>query len=128
MHVGHLIPFIFTKWLQDVFDCPLVIQISDEEKAAFKGYDFETLHKMGNENAKEIMSCGFNPKKYTEETLKLSYQNSAEIDKVIRDSLKDCTIELCDSKLRGIGLNSCMISTPTSALIYPDGSLGKCEH
>ena len=63
MHVGHLIPFIFTKWLQDVFDCPLVIQISDEEKAAFKGYDFETLHKMGNENAKEIMSCGFNPKK-----------------------------------------------------------------
>ena len=73
-------------------------------------------------------NCGFNPKKYTEETLKLSYQNSAEIDKVIRDSLKDCTIELCDSKLRGIGLNSCMISTPTSALIYPDGSLGKCEH
>jgi tryptophanyl-tRNA synthetase len=59
MHLGHLIPFMFTKWLQDVFDCPLFIQISDEEKAAFKKIDFEILHKMGFENAKEIISCGF---------------------------------------------------------------------
>mmetsp|Transcript_9083 Transcript_9083/g.25995 ORF Transcript_9083/g.25995 Transcript_9083/m.25995 type:complete len:137 (+) Transcript_9083:11-421(+) len=26
MHLGHLIPFLFTKWLQDAFDVPLVIQ------------------------------------------------------------------------------------------------------
>ena len=51
MHLGHLIPFMFTKWLQDVFDCPLVIQISDEEKAAFKKIDFNILYKMGFENA-----------------------------------------------------------------------------
>ena len=63
MHIGHLIPFLFTKWLQDVFDCPLVIQISDEEKAAFKQLDFNVLHEMGIKNAKEIISCGFNPKK-----------------------------------------------------------------
>ena len=63
MHIGHLIPFLFTKWLQDIFDCPLFIQISDEEKAAFKNLDYEVLHKMGIENAKEIISCGFNPKK-----------------------------------------------------------------
>ncbi|KAI3485088.1 hypothetical protein L1887_51762 [Cichorium endivia] len=25
-------PFLFTKWLQDVFDCPLVIQLTDDEK------------------------------------------------------------------------------------------------
>uniref|UniRef100_A0A674A5M2 Tryptophanyl-tRNA synthetase n=1 Tax=Salmo trutta TaxID=8032 RepID=A0A674A5M2_SALTR len=30
MHVGHLIPFIFTKWLQDTFD----IQLNDDEKAS----------------------------------------------------------------------------------------------
>ena len=63
MHIGHLIPFIFTKWMQDTFNCPLVIQISDEEKAAFKHVEFENLHKMGFENAKEIISCGFDPKK-----------------------------------------------------------------
>ena len=63
MHIGHLIPFIFTKWMHDTFNCPLVIQISDEEKAAFKHVDFESLHKMGFENAKEIISCGFDVKK-----------------------------------------------------------------
>jgi len=63
MHLGHLIPFMFTKWLQDVFDCPLVIQISDEEKAAFKKIDFNILYKMGFENATEIISLDFNPEK-----------------------------------------------------------------
>lgn len=32
MHLGHLIPFMFTKYLQDAFDCPLVIQMTDDEK------------------------------------------------------------------------------------------------
>jgi len=27
LHMGHLIPFMFTKWLQDTFDVPLVIQV-----------------------------------------------------------------------------------------------------
>jgi tryptophanyl-tRNA synthetase len=63
MHIGHLIPFMFTKWLQDVFDCPLIIQISDEEKAAFKKIDFNILYKMGFENAHEIISLDFNSEK-----------------------------------------------------------------
>jgi tryptophanyl-tRNA synthetase len=63
MHIGHLIPFMFTKWLQDVFDCPLVIQISDEEKAAFKKLDFNELYKMGWENSKDIIAMGFKPEK-----------------------------------------------------------------
>jgi tryptophanyl-tRNA synthetase len=36
MHMGHTIPFHFTKWLQDTFDCPLVIMLSDDEKFIFK--------------------------------------------------------------------------------------------
>lgn len=63
MHLGHLIPFLFTKWLQDVFDCPLVIQISDEEKYYFKNLDFETTHSLGYENAKDIIAFGFNQEK-----------------------------------------------------------------
>lgn len=63
MHIGHLIPFMFTQWLQEVFDCPLIIQISDEEKAAFKRDKFDKFYRMGFENAKEIIACGFNPKK-----------------------------------------------------------------
>jgi len=36
LHLGHLIPFQFTKWLQETFDCPLVIQLTDDEKFLFK--------------------------------------------------------------------------------------------
>jgi tryptophanyl-tRNA synthetase len=63
MHIGHLVPFLFTKWLQETFDCPLVIQISDEEKAAFKNKKFKEVYKLGFENAKEIISIGFDPEK-----------------------------------------------------------------
>lgn len=28
MHLGHMIPFVFTQWLQEVFDCPLVVQLT----------------------------------------------------------------------------------------------------
>jgi tryptophanyl-tRNA synthetase len=41
-----LIPFHFTKWLQEVFDCPLVIQITDDEKFLFKQeLKLETCHE-----------------------------------------------------------------------------------
>ncbi|CAF1459998.1 unnamed protein product [Rotaria sordida] len=63
MHIGHMIPFLFTKWLQDVFDCPLVIQMSDEEKYYFKQLDFNSVYELGLENAKEIIAFGFNPQK-----------------------------------------------------------------
>ena len=36
LHLGHMIPFHFTKWLQDTFDRPLVIQLTDDEKFIFK--------------------------------------------------------------------------------------------
>lgn len=28
LHLGHLIPFIFCQWLQEVFDVPIVIQMT----------------------------------------------------------------------------------------------------
>lgn len=62
MHIGHMIPFIFTKWLQDVFKCPLVIQIADDEKAYFKKRDFNEIYKLGFQNAKDIIAFGFDPK------------------------------------------------------------------
>lgn len=66
MHIGHLIPFMFTKYLQDAFKCPLVIQIADDEKYYFrcKEYtEFEKIYKLGFENAKEIIACGFDPER-----------------------------------------------------------------
>lgn len=64
LHLGHTIPFSFTKWLQDVFDVPLVIMLTDDEKALFKDkLSFEETHKFALQNAKDIISCGFDLKK-----------------------------------------------------------------
>jgi tryptophanyl-tRNA synthetase len=53
LHLGHLIPFQFTKWLQDVFDCPLVIQLTDDEKFLFKAdLKLEECHRLAYENVK----------------------------------------------------------------------------
>ena len=52
MHLGHLIPFMFTKWLQDVFDVPLVIQMTDDEKFLWKDLTLEETMKLAWENAK----------------------------------------------------------------------------
>lgn len=63
MHLGHLIPFIFTKWLQDTFNVPLVIQMTDDEKFLWKGLTEEQVYKMTIENVKDIIACGFDPQR-----------------------------------------------------------------
>jgi len=59
MHVGHLIPFMFTKCLQEVFKVPLVIQMTDDEKYLFRGTSIPDLSRMTFENARDIIACGF---------------------------------------------------------------------
>ncbi|CAL1540048.1 unnamed protein product [Lymnaea stagnalis] len=59
MHMGHLVPFIFTKWLQETFDVPLVIQVTDDEKFLWKDISIEDMQKITFENIKDIISLGF---------------------------------------------------------------------
>jgi len=63
LHLGHCVPFMFTKWLQDVFDVPLIIQITDDEKFLWKDLTLEQANKMAHENIKDIIAFGFNPNK-----------------------------------------------------------------
>ncbi|KAI9167281.1 Tryptophan--tRNA ligase, cytoplasmic [Paramyrothecium foliicola] len=64
LHLGHTIPLEFTKWLQDVFDVPLVFMLTDDEKALFKDtLTFEDVLEFSMENAKDIIALGFDQKK-----------------------------------------------------------------
>lgn len=63
LHLGHLIPFIITKWLQETFDVPLIIQLTDDEKFLWKDLEVEEVEKMAFENAKDILAIGFDVKK-----------------------------------------------------------------
>ncbi|CCE79450.1 Piso0_001514 [Millerozyma farinosa CBS 7064] len=86
MHLGHLIPFIFTKWLQDVFDVPLVIEITDDEKFLFKQkLTIKDVKKFAEENVKDIIAVGFNPEN-TFIFSDLQYMNPAFYETVVRVS------------------------------------------
>jgi len=63
MHFGHLLPFIFTKYLQDAFNAIVIIQMSDDEKYLFKGGDLESYINLTFDNAKDIIACGFDVNK-----------------------------------------------------------------
>ena len=64
LHLGHTIPLQFTKWLQDVFDVPLVFMLTDDEKALFtEGLTFEETMHFAMENARDIIALGYDVKK-----------------------------------------------------------------
>jgi tryptophanyl-tRNA synthetase len=78
LHLGHLVPFMFTKYLQEVFNVPLVIQVSsfrdwvgfiddggfqmsDDEKMIMKGLSMAEVEGYSFENIKDILSVGLDP-------------------------------------------------------------------
>lgn len=61
-HLGHLLPWMFTKWLQDLFDVKLYFQLTDDEKFLFKqDLKLEDTRRMAYENALDMAAVGFNP-------------------------------------------------------------------
>lgn len=86
VHLGHMIPFVFTKWLQDVFDVPLIIELTDDEKFLFKQtLKIEDVKKFAIENAKDIIAVGFDPKK-TFIFSDLEYMGGAFYENVVKVS------------------------------------------
>src|SRR3989338_2079253 len=63
MHIGHLVPLIFTKWLQEKFGVNLYIEITDDEKYWVKDYEWKDVQKYSDENIKDIAAVGFDPEK-----------------------------------------------------------------
>jgi len=88
LHLGHTIPFLFNKYLQDLFGCILVIQITDDEKFIYKkDLKLEETIKMGIENIKDIIAFGFDPNKtfiFSDcEYIQYLYKNTIKIQKQI---------------------------------------------
>jgi tryptophanyl-tRNA synthetase len=64
VHLGHLVPWMFTKWLQDKFDVELWFQFPDEEKFLFKqNLTLEDTERMTYDNMLDVIALGFDPKK-----------------------------------------------------------------
>lgn len=86
MHLGHMVPFIFTKWLQEVFDVPLVVELTDDEKFLFKPkLTIDDVKKFAKDNAADIIAVGFKPEN-TFIFSDLEYMNGAFYENVVRTS------------------------------------------
>lgn len=63
-HLGHLMPWIFTKYLQDAFGAELYFQMTDDEKFLQKDeLSAEATRSFSYDNGLDLIALGFDPKK-----------------------------------------------------------------
>lgn len=63
-HLGHLIPWLLTKHLQDKFGSELYFQITDDEKFLYNhNLTLDETRNYTNENILDVIACGFDPEK-----------------------------------------------------------------
>ena len=85
-HLGHLLPWIFTQYLQEKFDVELYFQITDDEKYMFdRNLTRQQVAEFSYENILDIIALGFDPEKTfifkNTEYIKTMYQISIDIAK-----------------------------------------------
>lgn len=62
IHIGHILPWLFTKYLQDKFGSKLLFQFTDDEKFLYNPRATrETISKYTAENILDIIAIGFQP-------------------------------------------------------------------
>jgi tryptophanyl-tRNA synthetase len=118
MHIGHLIPFYFTKWLQEKFNVNVYIEITDDEKFLEKDYlSYEEVQKWAYENVLDIIAVGFDPDKtfifYDSEYIKNVYPLLIKIAKKINYSLVKAVFGFKESTNIGMIFFPCLQIVPT---------------
>lgn len=64
IHIGHVMPWLFTRYLQEKFDSKLLFQLTDDEKfLQSQDRSSEEIRNYTYENILDIIAVGFNPYK-----------------------------------------------------------------
>lgn len=63
MHIGHIFPFYFAKYLQDQAGTLVYIPISDDEKYFLKDEPLEGISDHTRENLRDLLAVGFDPER-----------------------------------------------------------------
>jgi len=116
-HLGHLIPWIFTKYLQDVFGAELYFQMTDDEKFLFnQELTKEDVKKYTKENLLDIIAVGFDPKKthiFTNLTFtKTMYGIATDVAKHVTFSTAKATFGFSESSNIGMVFFPAMQAAP----------------
>ena len=90
-HIGHLIPWIFAKWLQDKFNVKIYFQLTDDEKFFSKqDLSLEETNNYALENALDFIALGFKSENtkiiINTENIKTLYPIAAQVAKKINFS------------------------------------------
>ena len=90
-HIGHLVPWVFTKWLQDKFNVNVYFQLTDDEKFYSKQeLSLEQTSNFALENALDFIALGFKPDKtkiiINTKNIKTLYPIAAQVAKKINFS------------------------------------------
>ena len=63
-HIGHILPWVFNRWLQERFDMEMYFQITDDEKFLFSSdLSLEDTYHYALENALDLIALGFEPER-----------------------------------------------------------------
>ncbi|UCH58144.1 MAG: tryptophan--tRNA ligase [Candidatus Bathyarchaeota archaeon] len=111
VHLGHMLPWFFTKYMQDAFDADLYFQMTDDEKFLF--YDDLTLDESVGytyDNSLDLIAVGFD----AEKTHIISDVN--DIDHLYRYGLEVAKRVTCSTIKALFGLND---SDNIGMIFYP---------
>lgn len=96
VHLGHLVPWIFTRYLQEKFKTRLYFQMTDDEKFVVEDrLSLNETMKFGYENALDLIALGFEPEDtfviYDVRDIDILYDIALEVAKRITFSTAKAT-------------------------------------
>jgi tryptophanyl-tRNA synthetase len=126
MHLGHLVPFLVTKSLQDNFNCNVYIPISDDEKFYVKEkLSFDDSISYSVDNILDLIALGFRIKKtfiFEDFIYTKMYKHAARIAKKITYSTAKAIFGLNGSSNIGWSFYPAM---QAAHILFPQFSEGK---
>ncbi len=116
-HIGHLVPWMFAKWLQEKFDVNLYFQLTDDEKFYSKpNLTLEDTKKFAYENALDFIALGFDPEKtkiiINTRNIQTLYPIAAQVAKKINFSNTKATFGFTDETNIGMIFYTSLQSAP----------------
>ena len=116
-HIGHLVPWVFAKWLQDKFDVNIYFQLTDDEKFYTKSdLTLEDTGKFALENALDFIALGFKPEKtkiiINTRNIKKLYPIAAQVAKKINFSNTKATFGFTNETNIGMIFYTSLQSAP----------------
>ena len=116
-HIGHLVPWVFAKWLQEKFDANMYFQLTDDEKFYSKpDLTLEETEKFAYENALDFIALGFKPEKtkiiINTKNIQTLYPIAAQVAKKINFSNTKATFGFTNETNLGMIFYTSLQSAP----------------